>query len=121
MKVKLREKRILAEAQYIIDNKATLRETAIYFGLSKSTIQRDMKVRLFDIDLQKAKEVEEIRILHTEERYSKGGSSTQKKWLNSIHYKGNKSMTEDDVISYMEEFEVDRETAIREIYELLNG
>ena len=40
------EERVLEVAQYIIDSKATIRKTAKVFGVSKSTIHKDMTERL---------------------------------------------------------------------------
>lgn len=41
-----RRENIIAEAWYIIDNNATLREAEKHFGVSRSTINRDIAVRL---------------------------------------------------------------------------
>ena len=48
------EERVLGVAKYIIDSKSTIRKTAMAFGVSKSTIHKDMTERLPKINPIKA-------------------------------------------------------------------
>ena len=50
------EERVLDVAKYIIDSKATIRKTAKVFGVSKSTIHKDMTERLLKINPEIAEE-----------------------------------------------------------------
>lgn len=50
------EERVLEVANYIISSKATIRKTAKVFGVSKSTVHKDMTERLPKINPQIAKE-----------------------------------------------------------------
>jgi len=54
------EERVLEVAQYIIDSKATIRKTAKVFGVSKSTIHKDMTERLPKINPSIAQEAKYI-------------------------------------------------------------
>ena len=42
--------RVISEAEYIILNDKTIRETSYIFGVSKSTVHKDMRDRLYLID-----------------------------------------------------------------------
>ena len=50
------EERVLDVAKYIIESKATIRKTAKVFGVSKSTIHKDMTERLLKINPEIAEE-----------------------------------------------------------------
>lgn len=74
--------RILEVANYIIDTKATVRQAAKVFGVSKSTVHKDMTERLIDINPEKAKLVKEVLEFNKAERHIRGGRATKKKYLN---------------------------------------
>lgn len=76
------KKRILEEADYMIRTHETVRELAIVFHLSKSTIHKDLKYRLKNIDKERFQQVEKILKYHKEIRHLRGGLSTRKKYLN---------------------------------------
>ena len=57
--------RVLNECQYIIDTGKTVREIARDFNISKSTVHKDLRERLFDIDLNLYDDVAEILQYHT--------------------------------------------------------
>lgn len=70
-------KRVIELADYIIKTKDTIRETAKYYNLSKSTVHKDLKNRLKDIDSKKYKLVQEIMLEHTLSRHIRGGEQTR--------------------------------------------
>ena len=74
---------MLKEADYIIETGHTIRELASIFHVSKSTVHKDLHERLFYIDKNKYKKVEDILNYHTNIRHIRGGESTRKKYLNS--------------------------------------
>lgn len=76
------QKRILQEADYMIRTKKTVRELAEVFHVSKSTIHKDLKYRLEEIDQARFLSVQEILKHHKEVRHLRGGWSTRKKYLN---------------------------------------
>lgn len=75
------EERVLDEANYMIVTGKTLREIAKVFGVSKSTVHKDLKERLRKIDSSLFLEVQKILRYHAQIRHLKGGESTRKKYL----------------------------------------
>ena len=59
-------KRVLEEANYIIQTGKTVREIASLFKVSKSTVHKDLHERLLKIDKEKYKNVENILKYHIE-------------------------------------------------------
>jgi putative DeoR family transcriptional regulator (stage III sporulation protein D) len=74
------EERVLEVAKYIIDCKATIRKTAKLFGVSKSTVHKDITERLPKINPVVAKEAREILELNKAERHIRGGRATKMKY-----------------------------------------
>lgn len=74
------EERVLEVANYIIDSKATIRKTAKVFGVSKSTIHKDMTERLPKINPKVAQEAKYILDLNKAERHIRGGKATKMKY-----------------------------------------
>lgn len=74
------EERVMDVARYIIESKATIRKTARMFGVSKSTVHKDVTERLPKINPQIAKEAKEILDLNKSERHIRGGKATKLKY-----------------------------------------
>jgi putative DeoR family transcriptional regulator (stage III sporulation protein D) len=74
------EERVLEVANYIIRSKATIRKTAKVFGVSKSTIHKDMTERLPKINPQIADEAKHILDYNKAERHIRGGKATKLKY-----------------------------------------
>lgn len=74
------EERVLDVAKYIIESRATIRKTAKMFGVSKSTVHKDITERLPKINPQIAKEAKEILDLNKSERHIRGGKATKMKY-----------------------------------------
>lgn len=74
------EDRVLEVARYIIESQATIRKTASVFGVSKSTIHKDMTERLPKINPQIAEEAKTILNLNKSERHIRGGKATKMKY-----------------------------------------
>ncbi|MBZ9685076.1 MAG: sporulation transcriptional regulator SpoIIID [Clostridium sp.] len=74
------EDRVLEVAKYIIESKATIRRTAKVFGVSKSTIHKDMTERLPTINPQIANQAKTILDLNKSERHIRGGRATRLKY-----------------------------------------
>lgn len=75
------EERAVTIAQYIIDSKATVRQAAGRFGVSKSTIHKDMTERLPLINHTLADNVREVLDINKSERHIRGGMATREKYL----------------------------------------
>ena len=74
------EERVLEVAQYIMYSRATIRKTAKVFGVSKSTIHKDMTERLPKINPDIAEEAKSILDLNKAERHIRGGKATKLKY-----------------------------------------
>ena len=74
-------KRVLEEANYMIKTGITVREMALIFNVSKSTVHKDLHERLLDIDNSLYLEVDKILKYHTDVRHIRGGQSTKRKYL----------------------------------------
>lgn len=73
--------RVISEAKYIILNDKTIRETSYIFGVSKSTVHKDMRDRLYLIDKLLYEKVSNIMNYHTDIKHIRGGESTKRKFL----------------------------------------
>ncbi len=67
-------------ANYIIENKATVRQTAGRFGISKSTVHKDVTDRLLQINPALAGETRKVLDLNKSERHIRGGIATREKY-----------------------------------------
>ena len=74
------EERVLEVAKYIIESKETIRKTAKVFGVSKSTIHKDMTERLPKINPLIAEQTQLILELNKSERHIRGGKATKMKY-----------------------------------------
>ncbi|MEI3391710.1 MAG: sporulation transcriptional regulator SpoIIID [Clostridia bacterium] len=75
------EDRATLLAHYIIETKDTVRSTAKKFGVSKSTVHKDVSDRLLKINPVLAKQVREILDENKAERHLRGGMATKLKYL----------------------------------------
>ena len=73
-------RRVLDEANYMLDTKKTIREVATIFNVSKSTVHKDLHERLFEIDYKLYEQIDSILKYHTNIRHIRGGESTKKKY-----------------------------------------
>ncbi len=77
------EERAAMLGEYIIESKATVRKAAKKFGVSKSTVHKDVSERLKYIDPKLYKEVKEILELNKAQRHIRGGIATRNKYKHS--------------------------------------
>ena len=77
-------KRVLDEADYMLNTKKTIREIATVFKVSKSTVHKDLHERLYEINIDLFNEVDCILKYHIDVRHIRGGESTKKKYKNPI-------------------------------------
>lgn len=74
------EERAVKIANYIIDKKATVRDAGKVFGVSKSTVHKDITVRLSKINPELSKEVRKVLDQNKQERHIRGGVATREKY-----------------------------------------
>lgn len=75
------EERAMEIGAYIIESNATVRQTARKFGVSKSTVHKDVSDRLTYINPALAKEVRKVLDVNKAERHIRGGLATKEKYL----------------------------------------
>ena len=74
------DERAIELAHYIINSKDTVRGAASKFGISKSTVHKDLSERLLKINPVLAKEVRKILDKNKAERHIRGGMATKLKY-----------------------------------------
>ncbi len=79
------EKRTVLFATYIIDNNATVRDTARKFDISKSTVHKDVTQRLKKINPDLYEEVRGVLNINKAERHIRGGMATKLKYETEKH------------------------------------
>ena len=79
------EERAIDIANYIIENNATVRQSAKQFGISKSTVHKDVTDRLMQINPSLAKEARKVLDVNKQERHIRGGMATKEKYPHMHH------------------------------------
>ena len=74
------EERTVEIAHYIIENKVTVRAAAKKFGISKSTVHKDVTERLKKINPALAQETKKVLEENKAERHIRGGEATRQKY-----------------------------------------
>ena len=74
------EERTVLAAEYIIENKATVRAAAKKFGVSKSTVHKDVTERLLKINPALYEEARAVLLENKRERHIRGGEATREKY-----------------------------------------
>lgn len=74
------EERAVEIANYIIENNATVRQTAKKFGISKSTVHKDVTDRLMHLNPALAAQARVVLDVNKSERHIRGGLATREKY-----------------------------------------
>ena len=77
------EMRVRAVCDYMIENKATVRQAANRFGVSKSTIHKDLTERLPELDKNRYEQVKHVLANNKAERHLRGGEATRQKYAHN--------------------------------------
>ena len=75
------EERCVNFGKFIIKNNSTVRETAKYFGISKSTVHKDITEKLSKINHSLYLDVAQVLQKNKLERHIRGGEATKQKYL----------------------------------------
>ena len=80
------KERCVVLATYLIENKSTVRAVASHFGISKSTVHKDITQNLKQVNKGLYYQVKEILLINKQERHIRGGEATRKKYckLNNV-------------------------------------
>ncbi len=76
-------KRVLDICNHILESNHTVRQAATVFGVSKSTVHKDMIERLPNINKRLAAKVRQVLEQNKAERHIRGGEATRKKYKES--------------------------------------
>lgn len=80
------EERAVELGNYIVEKKATVRQTAKKFGISKSTVHKDVTERLAVIRPSLAEQTRKVLEVNKQERHIRGGLATRERYLH-LHEK----------------------------------
>ena len=75
------EERAVEAARYIIERKATVRQTAKKMGIRKRTVHKDVTERLLTINPSLAARARQVLDVNKSERHIRGGMATKEKYL----------------------------------------
>ena len=74
------EQRVCDLAVYMIETGATVRAAATQFGISKSTVHKDLQQRLPQCNCNLYRQVRKVLDLNKQERHIRGGMATRQKY-----------------------------------------
>ena len=74
------EERAIALGQYVAETGATVRNAAMRFGISKSTVHKDLTQRLKRQNRALYNSVQKVLQVNKEERHLRGGAATRQKY-----------------------------------------
>ena len=74
------DRRVILFADYIIENRTTVRKTACFFGISKSTVHKDVAERLQAVNPQLYGQVRHVLEVNKAQRHIRGGQATKRKY-----------------------------------------
>jgi putative DeoR family transcriptional regulator (stage III sporulation protein D) len=78
------KERCIVLASYIIENKTTVRATAAHYGISKSTVHKDVTQALKRVNRSMYYEVKKVLDKNKSERHLRGGEATKKKYRKTV-------------------------------------
>lgn len=79
------DRRACEEAHFIVTTGATVRACAAHFGVSKTTVHKDMRQRLRHLAPGLADEVDVVLARNLRERHIRGGRATKEKYSRMRH------------------------------------
>ncbi len=77
------KERCVVLATYLVENKSTVRAVAAHFGISKSTVHKDITQTLKKVNMPMYHQAKEILDLNKQERHLRGGEATKQKYIQS--------------------------------------
>ena len=75
------KQRVITIGTYIAETNATVREAAAIFGVSKSSVHKDMTERLEDANPELYEKVRKVLDINKAERHLRGGMATKEKYM----------------------------------------
>lgn len=81
MYISSNKERCVIVASYMLENETTVRDTAKKFGISKSTVHKDVTYNLRNVNPMLHKRIKELLEKNKQERHIRGGEATKRKFL----------------------------------------
>jgi putative DeoR family transcriptional regulator (stage III sporulation protein D) len=78
------KERALRIGEYVLESRKTVRKIAKEFGVSKSTVHKDLTERLPEINPELANQVKHVLEYHKSIRHLRGGEATRKKYKEKV-------------------------------------
>ncbi len=78
------EERCVILANYLVENKTTVRKVAARFGISKSTVHKDITLKLKAVNKSLHEQVMEVLNINKQERHIRGGEATRQKYKKAL-------------------------------------
>ncbi len=72
--------RAVSIGNYVVEKEATVRQAAMEFNVSKSTVHKDITERLLVESPELQKDVQKVLTKNKEERHIRGGEATKRKY-----------------------------------------
>ena len=79
------EERAIEIGRYVVQHGATVRQAAQNFGISKSTVHKDITARLILIQPELARQAQAVLQINKAERHIRGGQATKKKYHHELY------------------------------------
>ena len=77
--------RCVVLGEYLIENQATVRSAAAVYGISKSTVHKDVTQTLRFVNKRLFEEVQKVLMKNKQERHIRGGQATRMKYCEKCH------------------------------------
>ena len=81
MSISSNKERCVIMASYMLENETTVRAAAKRFGISKSTVHKDVTYNLKKVNTELYKRVQDLLEKNKQERHIRGGEATKQKFL----------------------------------------
>ena len=75
-----KKQRAVSLAKYILKTGKTVRQTAVVYGISKSTVHNDISKKLPLIDMRLFERVDKVMKKNFREKHIRGGEATKRKY-----------------------------------------
>ena len=79
------KERCVILASYLVENNSTVRGVATHFGISKSTVHKDITQTLKRVNKPLYYQVKHVLNVNKQERHIRGGEATRRKYQNLNH------------------------------------
>ncbi len=79
------EERAIQIGLFVVENGATVRQTARKFGISKSTVHKDITTRLVHVQPELARQAQAVLQINKAERHIRGGLATKEKYSREVY------------------------------------